>query len=244
MGAAGATGAPPVAARAASRGRAIDLRLPDPERRVAATLSTAWRDFLYAPGPGFISPLDPGVYRSSFVVVPMDGPAVRVSSFVVPAYGGDLCRLRFETLEHYPSESFGSFFELTRTGRVYALTPDRSAGAARAPARAEWGYEGPALASRLGRITGLRLLRERVRGGDFSWEADRGAVLTDASGGECLLLSGAEPSETALFLPSPGLFRAVLDPGAPPPPGATVRDLLGYGAWPGDLDVTVELLSL
>jgi len=225
--------------------RTIDLRLPDAERRLAATLTTAWRDFLYAPGPGFISPLDPGAYRSSFVVVPDHGPAVRVSSLVVPAFGGDLCRLRLETLERYRSESFGSFFEVTRTGRVYALTPDRSTGAARSPERAEWRYEGPALGSRLGRVTGLRLLRERVRGGDFSWEADRGAVLTDASGGECLLLSGAEPeSETALFLPSPGLFRAVLDPSAPPPPGVTARDLLGYGAWPGRLDVTVELLPV
>ena len=30
--------------------RAIDLRLPDPERRLAAALATAWRDFLYAWG--------------------------------------------------------------------------------------------------------------------------------------------------------------------------------------------------
>jgi len=178
------------------------------------------------------------------VVVPTHGPAVRVSSLVVPAFGSDLCRLRLETLERYRSESFGSFFDLTRTGRVYALTPDRSAGAARAPERAEWRYEGPALASRLGRITGVRLLRERVRGADVSWEADRGVVLTDASGGACLLLSGIEPSETALFVPSPGLFRAILDPSAPPTPGVSARDLLGYGAWPGDLDVTVELLPV
>jgi hypothetical protein len=228
---------------------AIDLRIPDPERHLAATLTTAWRDFLYAPGPGFISPLDPGAYRSSFVVVPTHGPAVRVSSLVVPAFGGDLCRLRLEPLERYRFESFGSFFEPARTGCVYALTPDHSAGdrsarAARAPERAEWRYEGPALASRLGGVNGLRLLRERVRGRGFSWEADRGAVLAGADGGQCLLLSGAEPSETALFLPSPGLFRALLDPSAPPTPGVTARDLLGYGQWPGDLDITVELLPL
>ena len=228
---------------------AIDLRIPDPERDLAVTLTTAWRDFLYAPGPGFISPLDPGAYRSSFVVVPTHGPAVRVSSLVVPAFGGDLCRLRLEPLERYRSESFGSFFEPVRTGRVYALTTDhpagdRPAGAARAPEPAEWRYAGPALASRLGRVNGVRLLRERVRGRGFSWEADRGAVLAGADGGECLLLSGAEPSETALFLPSPGLFRALLDPSAPPTPGVTARELLGYGEWPGDLDVTVELLPL
>lgn len=167
-----------------------------------------------------------------------------MSSLVVPAFGGDLCRLRLEPLERYRSESFGSFFEPARTGRVYALTPDRPAGAARAPERAEWCYEGPTLASRLGRVNGLRLLRERVRGREFSWEADRGAVLAGADGGECLLLSGAEPSETALFLPTPGLFRALLDPSAPPTPGVTARDLLGYGEWPGDLDITVELLPL
>jgi hypothetical protein len=225
-------------------GRAIDLRLPDPERRLAGALTTAWRDFLYAPGPGFTSPLDPGVHRSSFVVVPTHGPAVRLSSLVVPAFGGDLCRLRLEALEDYRAETFGSFFEPTRTGRVYALTPDRSAAAARAPERPEWYYEGPALASRLGRVAGLRLLRERGRGRDGAWEADRGAVLTDADGGACLLLAGAEPSETVLFLPFPGLFRALLDPGAPPIPGVTARDLLGYGEWPGDLDVTVELLPV
>jgi hypothetical protein len=217
--------------------RAIDLRLPDPERRLAATLATAWRDFLYVPGPGFTSPLDPGAYRSSFVIVPTHGPAVRVSSLVVPAFGGDLCRLHVETLESYRSESFGSFFEPARTGRLHAVT-------ARGPERAEWCYEGPALALRLGRVTGLRLLRERGHGRDCSWEADRGAVLTDADGGECLLLGGAEPSETVLFLPFPGLFRALLDPRAPPTPGVTVRDLLGYGEWPGDLDITVELLPV
>jgi hypothetical protein len=227
----------------------VDLKLPDSERHLAATLTTGWRDFLYAPGPGFISPLDPGSYRSSFVVVPIHGPAVRVSSLVVPAFGGDLCRLRLESLERYRSESFGSFFEPARTGRVYALTTDhsagdRSAGAARAPERAEWRYEGPALASRLGRVNRLRLLRERVRGRDLSWEADRGAVLTGADGGECLLLSGVEQSEAALFLPSPGLFRALLDPSAPRTPGVAARDLLGYGEWPGDLDITVELLPL
>ncbi|HEY7654309.1 MAG TPA: hypothetical protein VIG07_15940 [Methylomirabilota bacterium] len=223
---------------------AIDLRIPDPERHLAATLTTAWRDFLYAPGPGFTSPLDPGIYRSSFVVVPAHGPAVRVSSLVVPAFGGDLCRLRLEPLERYRTESFGSFFEPGRTGRVYALAPDRSAGAAHAPERAEWRYEGPALAARLGRVNGLRLIRERVRGREFSWEADRGAVLAGADGDECLLLSGAELSETALFLPSPGLFRALLDPSAPPIPGVTARDLLGYREWPDDLDISVELLPL
>ena len=65
----------------------FDLRLPEPERRRAAGLVTRWRDLLYVPGPEFTSPLDPGLYRSSFVIVPAEGRAVRVSSFVVPAFG-------------------------------------------------------------------------------------------------------------------------------------------------------------
>ena len=237
-------GAPPAAARAASPRRArIDLRLPDPERRLAATLGPGGATSSTRPVPASPPRSIPApTARASWSSRP-HGPAVRVSSLVVPAFGGDLCRLRLETLERAPSESFGSFFEVTRTGRVYALTPDRSAGAARAPERAEWRYEGPALASRLGRITGLRLLRERVRGGDFSWQADRGLVLTDAAGGECLAAErGRAVGDRAL----PAVARSV--PRRPRrgrsrhPPGSRVRDLLGYGAWPDDLDVTVELL--
>lgn len=208
---------------------ALDLSLPAPERRLAATLAGAWRDFLYAPGEGFTSPLDPGAYRSTFVVIPVDGVAVRLSSLLVPAFGGDLCRLRLEPIERYRSESLGSFFEPSRTGTVYSLTPDRSAGAARAPARAEWRYEGPALGSRLGSPGRVRLLRERARGADCAWQADRGLVLTGADGGESLFLSVAEQSEAVLFVASPGLYRALVDPVTTPPPGVTASDLLGYG---------------
>jgi hypothetical protein len=219
----------------------LDLRLPDPERRLAATLAGAWRDFLYTPGPGFTSPLDPGAYRSTFVVVPLAGAAVRVSSLVTPAFGGDLCRLRLEPIERYRPESLGSFFDPARAGTVYALTPDRRSGAARVPGPPEWRYEGPPLAPRLGRITGIRLLRERGRGPDYSWAADRGILLTGVDGVGCLLLSVAEASEGALFLPSLGLHRALLDRGGGPPPGVTARGLLGYGDWPADLDIAVEL---
>lgn len=222
----------------------VELKLPESERALAASLATAWRDFLYTPGPGFTSPLDPGAYRSSFVVVPVEGAPVRVSSLATPVFGGELCRLRLEPLERYRPESLGSFFEPSRTGTVYAFTPERGSGAARAPERAEWRYEGPPLGSRIGRVTSVRLLRERGRGADFSWEADRGILLTGVDGVGCLLLSSAETSETALFLPSVGLHRALLERDAAPSPGVTARGLLGYGDWPADLDVAVELLRL
>ncbi len=207
------------AARAARR--AIDLRLPDPERRLAATLPPAWRDLLYAPGPGFISPLDPGAYRSSFVVVP-DARARR------SACRPRRARLRRRAVSPAPGAARARpLRELRLLLRGDADRPRLRAdtrplgGRPRGPPS---GRSGATRARRWppgsGGSPACALLRERVRGGDFSWEADRGAVLTDAAGGECLLLSGAEPSETALFLPSPGLYRArPRPPGAPPPPG-------------------------
>jgi hypothetical protein len=44
-------------------------------------------------------------------------------------------------------------------------------------------------------------------------------------------------------LPSPGLYRALLDPRAAAQPGVTVRDLLGHGER-DDADVTAELHPL
>jgi len=222
----------------------VDLRLPEPERRLAAALASAWRDLLYVPGPGFTSPLDPGVYRSSFVIALAAGAAVRLSSLIVPAFGTELCRLRLEPLERHPAERLGSFFEPARTGAVHALTGDRLGGAARPPDRAEWRYEGPALVARLGRPSRVRLLREVGRGAGFSWQADRGIVITTGDGDACLLLGEADPGETASFLPTLGLHRALLDPSAELPPGVSVRGLLGYGEWDADVDVTVELRSL
>ena len=224
--------------------RAIDLRLPDSERRLTVALAGAWRDLLYVPGAGFTSPLDPGAYRSSFVVLPAVGAAIRVSSHVVPAFGGDLCRLRLEPVGPEGVERLGSFFEPARRGIVYALGPDRSGGAARAPAEAAWRYEGPALATRLAPARGVWLLRERGRGPDGSWEADRGLVLAGREGGACLLLSVPEPPEAALFLPEPGFHRTLLDPALAPPPGVSVRELLGYGAWPRDVEVSVDVLAV
>ena len=221
----------------------IELALPDPERNLAASLAAPWRDLLYTPGPDFTSPLDPGAYRSSLVVVRSDGVAIRVTSQVAPAFNGELCRLRLEALTRYRPEALGSFFEPARTGTVYALTPDRGVGAARAPESAEWRYDGPSLAPRLGRVGRVRVLRERARGVGASWTADRGLVLTGADGTECLLLAVSEP-EAALFLPAPGLHRALLERGRAPQPGVTVRDLLGHGDRDGDLDVTAELHPL
>ena len=142
----------------------VSLHLPGHERTLLRSLVAPWRDLLYAPGPGFTSPLDPGAYRTSIVIVPVAGPAVRLSSVVMPAFGGELCRLRLEALPLDPPPSRGSFFDLSRTGTVYALTSERGVAAARAPDRAEWRYGGVSLASRLGRIGGMRLLRERGRG--------------------------------------------------------------------------------
>lgn len=172
------------------------------------------------------------------------GPAIRISSVVTPAFGGELCRLRLEALPHDPPASLGSFFDLSRPGTVYALTPEPGAAAARAPDRAEWRYEGVSLGTRLGRIRGLRLLREHGRGGRGSWRADRGLVVTGADGAPSLVLAVAEPAEAALFLPSPGLYRMLLDPAAAPQPGVTVRDLLGHGDRDDDVEVTIELFPI
>lgn len=222
----------------------VGLELPDHERDLLRSLAAPWHDLLYAPGPGFTSPLDPGAYRTSVVIVPAAGPAIRVSSVVTPAFGGELCRLRLEALPHAPPPSLGSFFHPSRTGTTYALTPERGAAAGRAPERAEWRYEGVSLAPRLGRISGIRLLRERGRVGDCSWHADRGLVVAGADGAPSLVLAVAEPAETALFLPSPGLYRALLDPAAAPKPGVTVRDLLGHGDRDDGVETALELLPL
>ncbi|MGH7299836.1 MAG: hypothetical protein ACREJE_05440 [Candidatus Rokuibacteriota bacterium] len=221
----------------------VDLRLPDSERCLVAALLAPWRDLLYAPGPEFTSPLDAGAYRSSLVIVPETGPAVRVSSLVTPAFAGELCRLRLEALPHHRPESLGSYFEPGRAGTVYALAPERG-GAAGGPDRAEWRYGGISLAPRLGRISGIRLLRERGGGADCSWEADRGLVLTGADGADCLVLAAAELAEAALFLPSPGLYRALVDTTPARQPGVTVRDLLGHGDRDDGVDITIELLAV
>jgi hypothetical protein len=226
----------------------FDLRLPEPERRRAAGLATRWHDLLYIPGPGFTSPLDPGLYRSTFVIVPAEGRAVRVSSFVVPAFGGELCRLRLEPLVSFRADNLGSFFEPRRRGVVYAMSPDRKTGAARPPDRPEWSYQGPSLQPRLERAERVRLIRERVTGGcgdsAFSWVADRGLVIVGGDDRDMLLLARPDESEQAVFVTGLGFYRALLDPAAPETPGATVRELLGYGDRGDELRIEVEIEPL
>jgi hypothetical protein len=225
----------------------FDLRLPEPERRRAASLATRWNDLLYVPGPDFTSPLDPGLYRSNFVIVPAEGRAVRVSSFVVPAFGGELCRLRLEPLVSFRAENLGSFFEPRRRGVVHAMSGDRKTGAARAPDRLGWSYPGPSLQPRLERAAGVSLIRERVTGGSgvaaFSWLADRGLAIAGSDERHVLLLAAPDGSEQASLVTGLGFYRALLDPAVAETPGATVRELLGYGDR-DELRVEVEIEPL
>ena len=225
--------------------RAIDLTLPPPERRWAETLAAPWRDLLYSPGPGFRTPLEPGLFRTAVVILPAGAPAVRVTSLVIPAFGSEICRLRLEPLTDVPLPTFGSFFEPTRKGRIWRMPSDPREPAARAPEEPDWCYEGPSLGAALGRIARVRVLREQARGGagdgTFAWTADRGLVLTGESGAESLLLALPDREEHALFLPAIGPYRVLADPSVPETPGAGIRELLGYGDREKPFEVTVSL---
>lgn len=228
--------------------RAVDLTLSASERRWAAALGGPWSDLLYSPGPGFASPLEPGLFRASVVVVPVGAAAVRVTSLVIPAFGGELCRLRVEPLPVLPHENFGSFFDPTRRGRVWSMGADRRTPGAHAPDERDWFYDGPPLAARLGETARVRVLRERVRAGTgdgaHGWTADRGLVFASAAGGESLLLALPEREEHALFLPAVGPYRVLVDPAAPATPGAGARELLGYGDHEDPFELTLELETL
>jgi hypothetical protein len=223
----------------------IDLSLPLAERTLLSALAEPWRDLLYVPGPDFTAPLEPGLYRSAFVIVPALGPAIRISSVIAPAFGIELCRLQIETLPGFRAEMLGSFFDPARRGQIFVMTKDREAVAAQPADRDGWSYAGPPLAERLSRVERVRLIRERVTarldGRPVGWSADRGLVI-DISGGEpCLLLASAESAEQALFLPVPRLHRALL--GSSPAPGATARELLGYGDWPEPFELALETVA-
>jgi hypothetical protein len=228
--------------------RARALVLSEPEHRLAALLIGRWRDCLYAPGPGVQSPLEPGVYASSFIVLPEDGPALRVSSLVVPAFGGDLCRIRLEPLLDYRLQRFGSLFEPSRRGTIYAMAADRRGGGARSPDQPGWSAEDPSLVERLSAVTRVRVLRERIDGGRgdgaFSWVADRGLALTGPGGEESLFLARPDEDERAVLASPLGLYRALLDPAITPVPGASHAELLGYGDWAQPFTVSIEALPL
>jgi len=223
----------------------LDLRLPGPERRRAARLAEPWRDLLYVPGPAFASELDPGAYRSTVFVVLGGGEVVRVSSLAVPALGGELCRIRLEPVNAVRLEALGSFFELHRRGLVFAFTPDRRAGAVWPPADPTWRYEGPSLRPRLGAGGSVRLLRETGRAADGgTWTADRGLVIAGADGPASLVLATADDPDRVVFLPALGVHEVLVDPRAPDWPGASRRELLGYGDWEAPPAVDVEVLDL
>ena len=245
----------------------IELALPAAERARAAVLGAPWRDLLYVPGLDFTSPLEPGLFRSALVVVPADGPAIRISSIVMPAFGIELCRLQIEALPDHRADMLGSFCEPERRGpgaqRIagvphrqadcgeqqhgFVMSKERDALAARATDRAGWSYAGPSLGDRLGRVERVRLIRERVAaklgGQAVGWTADRGLVIDVRDSEPCLVLASAESAEEALFLPVPRLYRALLTPTAAAP-GATARDLLGYGEWPEALELALETVGV
>jgi hypothetical protein len=225
----------------------IHLALSHAERELFGALAGPWRDLLYVPGPDFISPLEPGLFKSAFVVVPVAGPAIRISSTVIPAFGIELCRLQLESLADYRAEMLGSFFDPERRGRIFVMSKEREALAAWPTDRAGWSYAGPSLSERLGRVERVRLIRERVAarldGQAIGWTADRGLVF-DVPGSEPgLLLASAESAEQAFFLPAPRLYRALLGSSAAAP-GATARELLGYGEWPGDFELALETRAI
>ena len=228
-------------------GLALDWLLPPEERALGVTLVGPWHDLLYGPGPGFGSELEPGVFRTSLVVLTQAG-ACRITSRIQPAFGGELCRLRLERLPGPPAETFGSFFEVERRGFVYGMGADRTRSALRAPDRPHWAYAGASLAGRLGRVRDVRLLRERVRGRDhdvpFAWQADRGLVVTGAGGERSLVLAEPHDPERAAFAPALGPYRALVDAAAPVSPGAGPRELLGHGDRADIEELLVEQVPL
>jgi hypothetical protein len=224
------------------------LRLPFREQRLLIGLLGSWSDLLYVPGPGLTSPVDAGLYRSSFFVVPAAGPAVRIAALAMPAFGLDLCRIRVEPVGAYRADRLGSVFDPSRQGLVYTIEADRRRRGPMPSDRPDWQYGGPPLAERLGVITGVRLLRERVRSRAadeaFGWEADRGLVVSGPEGAACLFLAEPHDEEQVAFLPSLGLHQALVDGAAGAAPGASPRELLGYGDQAEQLEVEVALLGL
>jgi hypothetical protein len=226
--------------------RSLELRIPRRERSLLLGLLGPWSDLLYVPGPGFTSPVDAGLYRSSFFAVPATGHAVRISSLAMPAFGADLCRIRVEPLAAFRRERLGSMFDPSRPGTVYVMRPDRSGGGPALPSRPEWRYSGPPL--HMGVVTRIRLLFERGCSGEGDeasrWEADRGLIVSGSEGETCLFLAEPNDAEQVAFAPTLGLYRALVHGAVRTTPGVSTRELLGYGDWAGRLEVEVALVEL
>ena len=195
-----------------------------------------------------MSPLDAGLYRGSFVIAPAGRSPVRVTSLVMPAYGGELTRLRLEAVEALRGDMLGSFFEPARRGAIYAMPADRGPARLHPADRSGWSYDGPSLRPRLGTIARVRVLVERVTGvmggQPLAWTTDRGLVLTGEDGADSLLLAEPDYGEAAAFVPALGAWRALLDPDMPFTPGATPRELLGHGDREGVREVWVDVEDL
>ena len=136
----------------------------------------------------------------------------------MPAYGGELCRLRLETVAADRLDALGSFFDPSRRGWMYALPADRSAARLDAGERTGWSYDGPSLRPRLGEVARARILVERVRGEtsgrEFSWATHRGLVLIGPGGEESLFLAEPDYGEAARSCP---LWARIAPCSTPPP---------------------------
>src|SRR4030095_1909460 len=105
---------------------------------------------------------DAGLYRASFVIAPAGRSPVRVTSLVVPAYGGELSRLRLEARDGLRRDMLGSFSDPGRRAAIYAMPADRGPARLSPVDRSGWSYEGPSLRRRLATITRGRGLVESV----------------------------------------------------------------------------------
>ena len=121
----------------------VDLTLPDAERRPRRLPRRPWRDLLYIPGPDLTSPLDPGAYRSSLVVVRGDGVAIRVTSRVTPAFGGGAVPPEPGGAARPDARARRSARSSSRRAPAPSMRSPPTAGRRRARARArEWRYGG------------------------------------------------------------------------------------------------------
>ena len=202
-------------------GAASSSVLPVPERVRAAGLAAEWSDFLYVPGRGFTSPIEPGLYRSSFVVALASGPrgprvvlrGPRLRRRALPSPARAACQL--------PAREPRLVLRACPTRRDLRDVggSERRAHPLAGPTRVELRRAVPR--TRLARVaTRSTWFASACTGGSgdaaFSWVADRGLALTGADGERCLLLANPDDAEQALLTPRLGFYAALLDPHAPP----------------------------